>query len=69
MDNIKTPQKLWMSGNSLAISVPKKIADILGYKVGGYVEIQWGKFIEITKKKKEKELPKLDKKEELPKLE
>jgi len=70
MNELKTPQKLWMSGNSLAISVPKKIAEIMGYKAGGYAEIQWGKFIEAMKKaKKEKSLPELNNEKGLPELE
>lgn len=60
---LKSIQKVSRSGNSLMINIPKKIAEILGIKLGDYIQIDFGEVIQGKVKskksnKKDKEVKK-----------
>lgn len=44
---LQTTQKIWTSGTTLCIAVPRKVCAILGINQGDYVQIDW---LEVIKK-------------------
>jgi len=42
---IQSTQKVWKAGQTLSISVPKKVCAILGIEEGDYLQVDWAEVI------------------------
>ena len=42
--------KVWRSGTTLVIAIPRRIREILNIQKGDYVEVDWGEIVKRDKK-------------------
>lgn len=63
---LESVQQVTTNGNALAITIPKKISEIMNIELGDYIRINWGEIIMKAKDRKNVRKAKKFKKEELP---
>lgn len=51
---LSSTQKVWLSGSTLVVSIPRNVKDVMGIHKGDYLEIDWGEIIKRADNKKHK---------------